>query len=64
VLHGHRHTISELELDAGGTRPLRVLNAGASPELGRVRILTHASGRVVGERWLGTDPEREAAAAA
>jgi 3',5'-cyclic AMP phosphodiesterase CpdA len=52
VLHGHRHATGELVLDAAGPRPLRVLNAGASPDLGRARILAHARGRVVAEQWL------------
>jgi predicted phosphodiesterase len=56
VLHGHRHARSELLLSAGGERPLRVLNAGASPELMQVRILAHAGGRVRGERWLAVEP--------
>lgn len=50
VLHGHRHALSELTID--GPRPLRVLNAGASPDLGRVRVVAHVGGRVAGERWL------------
>jgi len=62
VLHGHRHATSELVLDAAGPRPLRVLNAGASPDLGRARILGHARGRVVAEHWLPIEaPERFAA---
>ncbi len=50
VLHGHRHAVSELTLE--GPRPLRVLNAGASPDVGRVRMLAHAGGRVMDERWV------------
>jgi Icc protein len=64
VLHGHRHAQGELVLAPGGARPLRVLNAGASPELGRVRILAHASGRVLAERWLATEVEQQAPAEA
>lgn len=52
VLHGHRHATSESIHDAGSARPLRVLNAGASPELGRVRVVRHAAGRVRAVGWL------------
>lgn len=52
VAHGHRHAASELELPSAGGRPLRVMNAGSTPELGRARVLSHARGRVVAERWL------------
>jgi 3',5'-cyclic AMP phosphodiesterase CpdA len=52
VLHGHRHRPGELVLAADGSRPLRVLNAGASPAQGGARVFTHAAGRIVSERWL------------
>jgi predicted phosphodiesterase len=52
VAHGHRHATSELVLDASSGRPLHVMNAGSTPELGRVRILTHAAGRILAEEWL------------
>lgn len=52
VVHGHRHVTGELHLPARSGRPLRVLNAGCTPELGRVRVVAHAAGRVVGESWL------------
>jgi 3',5'-cyclic AMP phosphodiesterase CpdA len=52
VAHGHRHAASELLLHAEGARPLHVMNAGSTPELGAARVLTHAAGRVVAERWL------------
>jgi 3',5'-cyclic AMP phosphodiesterase CpdA len=55
VLHGHRHTPSEVVLPARGGRPLHVMNAGSSPELGRARLLTHASGRLAAARWLEAD---------
>jgi 3',5'-cyclic AMP phosphodiesterase CpdA len=51
VAHGHRHVASELALAAGG-RTLRVMNAGCTTDLGRVRILSHAGGRVLSEAWL------------
>jgi 3',5'-cyclic-AMP phosphodiesterase len=53
VLHGHRHRAAELTLDAGAQRPLRVLNAGSTPELGRARLLAHEGGRLVAQAWLG-----------
>jgi len=52
VLHGHRHRPGELVLAGDGPRPLRVLNAGASPALGGARVFTHEAGLVVSERWL------------
>jgi 3',5'-cyclic AMP phosphodiesterase CpdA len=72
VLHGHRHAHGELVLGEGSARPLRVLNAGSSTSLRRVRVLSHADGRVVAERWLdcrvpasrqGADRDRAPAAA-
>jgi hypothetical protein len=51
VAHGHRHVACELAL-AGNGRPLRVMNAGCTTELGRVRVLSHAGGRIVSEAWL------------
>jgi len=52
VLHGHRHTPSDLLLGAGAGRPLRVLNAGSTTELGRVRLLAARGGRVGEDAWL------------
>jgi 3',5'-cyclic AMP phosphodiesterase CpdA len=52
VAHGHRHAASALELALGARRALRVMNAGSTPELGRARVLTHAGGRVIADRWL------------
>ena len=52
VLHGHRHVASETVLGAREGRPVRVMNAGATTELGRVRVLTHAEGRVLSQAWL------------
>ena len=49
VLHGHRHVAAERVVE--GPRPLRVVNAGSSPELG-VRLFAHAGGQVLAERWL------------
>ncbi len=60
VAHGHRHAASGVVLPARAGRPLRVLNAGSTPELGRVRVLAHRHGRVVAETWLevGERPTR------
>ena len=33
------------------------MNAGCTTELGRVRLLTHAAGRVLSETWLEVAPE-------
>jgi 3',5'-cyclic-AMP phosphodiesterase len=52
VLHGHRHAASELVMLPRGGRALHVLNAGATPDLGRARVITHLAGRIVAERWL------------
>ena len=52
VLHGHRHTASERVLRPEGGRRMCVVNAGCTPELGRVRVVAHAAGRIVAERWL------------
>ncbi len=61
VAHGHRHAASELELPVRWGRPLRVMNAGSTPELGRVRVITHADGRVLGDRWLPFEGRRRRA---
>ncbi len=52
VLHGHRHVPSELLLGAGSDRPLRILNAGCTPELGRFRVLSWRGGRIHDESWV------------
>ena len=52
VLHGHRHTESAVLLPSPGGRPLHIRNAGSTPELGHTRVLAHAAGRIVSERWL------------
>ncbi|MGC3996004.1 MAG: metallophosphoesterase [Anaeromyxobacter sp.] len=53
VLHGHRHAPSERVLDADGPRPLRVLNAGSTTGLRRLRLLSARGDRVTGLEWLG-----------
>lgn len=58
VLHGHRHRASEVVLDGAGPRPLRVLNAGSSTALQRVRTLRCRPG-VDGwaQRWIDFAPQ-------
>jgi Icc protein len=56
VLHGHRHRPSEVVLDATGARPLRVVNAGSSSELRKVRTLRRKAGAAAwAERWIDLD---------
>lgn len=50
VLHGHRHVPRELVADAPNGRPLRVLNAGATLQLGAYRVFDIAPG-AYGHRW-------------
>jgi 3',5'-cyclic AMP phosphodiesterase CpdA len=64
VLHGHRHRAAEVALPARAGRALRVLNAGATPELGRARLVTHEAGRVIADRWLAFAPRRRLRVAA
>jgi Icc protein len=52
VLHGHRHRASDVVVGRHGPRPLHVMNAGASADLGRVRVVEHRQGRVLAVRWL------------
>lgn len=61
VAHGHRHAASEATLGSGHARPLRVMNAGSTPELGRARVLVHARGQVVEERWIDSRTPARAA---
>jgi 3',5'-cyclic AMP phosphodiesterase CpdA len=56
VLHGHRHRPSDVVIGAGGERPLRVINAGSSTALGRVRAMRVRPGRGGwAERWFGLE---------
>jgi len=57
LAHGHRHQESASTLPGHDGRHLRVVNAGCTPDLGRVRIVKHVGGRVVSEAWLQTAPE-------
>jgi 3',5'-cyclic AMP phosphodiesterase CpdA len=51
VAHGHRHVASERALEAPG-RPLRVMNAGCTTELGRAKVIAHAGGHILAEGWI------------
>ncbi len=55
VLHGHRHVPAEVVLGAGSERPLRVLNAGATGELGSFRVLSVRGDRIARAEWLEID---------
>ncbi|MEM9455418.1 MAG: metallophosphoesterase [Myxococcota bacterium] len=62
LLHGHRHVPAECELFAEQGRPLRVINAGCSPQLGRFRLLTHNGGQLVARpEWITSGGRRAAA---
>ncbi len=65
VLHGHRHVPAGRVLEEDGARPLRILNAGSSTDLGRFRMLHHSDGRLLGEpEWCRSSvPERVRGAA-
>ena len=64
VLHGHRHRASEIVLPSPGQRPLHVLNAGSTPELGHARVIEHSAGDIVSMRWIGVDTSLEPSVAA
>ncbi|MBK7862539.1 MAG: metallophosphoesterase [Archangiaceae bacterium] len=57
VLHGHRHVPREFVADAPNGRALRVLNAGATLELGACRVFDLARGAYA-QRWLQLTPTR------
>lgn len=57
VLHGHRHVPSELVVGEESERPLRVLNAGSTTELGRFRVLSARAGRVRAEEWIEVESD-------
>jgi 3',5'-cyclic AMP phosphodiesterase CpdA len=58
VAHGHRHAECAVTFAARHGRPLRVMNAGCTPDLGRIRIVTHAGGKLLSEEWLDVAPAR------
>jgi len=53
VLHGHRHVPRGARL-FGSPRPMHVLNAGSSTELGRLRVFAHdgSGGLLGGPLWM------------
>ena len=55
LLHGHRHVPSEMVMGEASDRPLRILNAGSTPELGRFRVLSSRAGRIGAESWVELD---------
>ncbi|MGA9522577.1 MAG: metallophosphoesterase [Myxococcaceae bacterium] len=58
ILHGHRHIPHELVEGAGYARALRVFNGGATTELMRFRLFTHARGKLVGSpTWIPVGAE-------
>jgi Icc protein len=52
VAHGHRHAASSIVLPSAPGRPLHVMNAGSTADLGFCRVLVHADGRLLAERRL------------
>jgi 3',5'-cyclic-AMP phosphodiesterase len=52
VLHGHKHFPSTSTPFPGDARPLRVVNAGCSPDLGGAELFLHEGGVVKETRWL------------
>ncbi len=52
VLHGHRHVPALVHPFPDDARPLAVVNAGCSPDLGRARVYVHEHGRVLRAGWI------------
>jgi Icc protein len=52
LLHGHRHVPSLTTPWPGDARPLTVVNAGCSPDLGRARLYVHDGATVLSMGWL------------
>ncbi len=61
VLHGHRHAAGEVAV--AGRRHLRILNAGSTTSMARLRLVYHSAGASAGERWIdvASAPPRAAA---
>jgi 3',5'-cyclic AMP phosphodiesterase CpdA len=59
LLHGHRHVPYQTSLCLPEQpRPLHILNAGSSSELGAMRVFSHTRGRLTRDpRWIGVDRE-------
>lgn len=64
VLHGHRHVPSTASPFHGDARPLAIVNAGCSPDLGGARVFAHAGGVLAGSRWIPAAGLRDARPAA
>jgi 3',5'-cyclic AMP phosphodiesterase CpdA len=59
VLHGHKHVPTAWRID-DGDRPMVVLNAGCSTELGRARVFAHHGNRLVRQPvWLAAERRTE-----
>lgn len=52
VLHGHRHVPAIAHPFPDDARPLAVVNAGCSPDLGRARVYLHEDGRLLRTGWI------------
>jgi 3',5'-cyclic AMP phosphodiesterase CpdA len=50
VLHGHRHVPRHWEVQ--GPRPLQLVNAGSSTQLGAYRVFEHEGPRLLGWSWV------------
>jgi 3',5'-cyclic AMP phosphodiesterase CpdA len=61
VLHGHRHVPRSHSFFTDGPRPLGLYNAGSTTEIGRMRLFTHARGRLDGPpEWMFALPAQPA----
>jgi 3',5'-cyclic-AMP phosphodiesterase len=55
VLHGHKHAPAAWRI-RGGARPMLVLNAGSSTELGRARVFAHDGAKLMRRPvWLAAE---------
>lgn len=64
VLHGHRHGEAEIRIGTSRERKLRVVNAGCTPDSGRIRVLRHERGVILDEQVLDARPPASMASAA
>lgn len=61
VLHGHRHVPSVVTPWPADARPLAIVNAGCSPDLGRARLYRHDGATLLDVSWLDAGGARAAA---
>jgi 3',5'-cyclic AMP phosphodiesterase CpdA len=63
LLHGHRHVPREITLFRNERpRPLRIVNAGSSTELGLMRVFPHQRGRITADPyWISAQLDRVSA---